>query len=176
MTTTPTITSTVAIPSYTFHAACAANNLVNQFNDYPIDGYGLAVASFDEQNESIVSYSYQPAASAYDCCVMAQQTPNSVVFFYQGFDFGPGEDQCLVFVSDQSCPIPSNQVALFGAIYNGTASQVGASYGNYIGNTNCGGAGFTTSVNYTVVAETGAEVTEGGGVTFQLGTDSELDP
>lgn len=171
VTTTPTVTVTDVLPEATFYAACAANNLVSQVNDYPVDGFALAATSIsDQQTSNIVQYTDVNATSSYDCCVMAQQTTDSTVFFYTGSDFGVQNGQCLVFISD-ACPVPGDQTEIYGAVYNGTASQLGGDYHAYMGNAGCG-VGVTSATNFTIWTQAQSLGLEGGGVTAgsQAGT------
>lgn len=170
-TTTPTVSVSSTFVEATEYAACGANNLANQIDNYPINGFALAMASVTEDTSNLVSYSSHVISSAYDCCVLAQQTADSTVFFYTGKDFA-NPNTCMVFVSDD-CPIPAGQAQVYGAIYNGTASMLGSSFGNYVGNGNCG-VGYSAAANYSIITQAQGFAFEGGGTGANAGAGTHV--
>ncbi|KAF2486892.1 hypothetical protein BDY17DRAFT_332177 [Neohortaea acidophila] len=112
VTNTPTIVSTV-------YAACATNNLADYYGTYPIAG-----ASF-------VSTSGADAGSAYDCCVLALQTPNTQVFVFQSA--GDGLPSTCQLLSNPSVVCDGQTSGSYIAWSAGTSLPLAA-----VGNAYCG--------------------------------------
>ncbi|KAH6644771.1 hypothetical protein C7974DRAFT_408424 [Boeremia exigua] len=84
-------TTTTEYPSSTtsVYAACATDNVVNSYNDYPL--YRLA-DDWYSKNLTIIRSDWSEITNATACCGVAATEPNAIFFKYDG--------QCEVFLAE----------------------------------------------------------------------------
>ncbi|KAF2997840.1 hypothetical protein E8E13_001698 [Curvularia kusanoi] len=93
-TETTTSTETVTTTEYpssttTLYAACATNNIIDTYNNFPID---RLADDWERKNLTIIRSSWSDITNATACCATAAQQPNAIFFTYNG--------QCEVFVDN----------------------------------------------------------------------------
>ena len=95
-------TETATAPTYTAYAACGSDNIVTTANG----GQGINLFNYNTANTLGFS---SGRTSAYDCCVLCQQTANCI---FSGFSPPPVQRGCA-FVTSGTCVHNSAQGTCF---------------------------------------------------------------